>query len=114
MYPCHTQVKQGRTLPVYLFVIFVVYLCLLYSPLLILSVKVKVTIIKSGGKANVPFIIILGSVLGGILLLAIVTSTLWMVSYVVWRGKASYQFMNTYPSFLLKGRLVCDHAVAIL
>lgn len=91
-----------------------IVLCFLHLPLFILSVKVKVTIIKSGGKANVPFVIILGSVLGGMLLLAIVSSTLWTVSYVVWKGKASYKFMNTCPSYLLKGRLVCDLAVALL
>ncbi|XP_048114206.1 integrin alpha-2-like [Alosa alosa] len=43
--------------------------------------KVKVTIIKSGGKGDIPFVIIVGSVLGGLLLLVIVTSTLWTLGF---------------------------------
>ncbi|XP_062410862.1 integrin alpha-2-like [Sardina pilchardus] len=43
--------------------------------------KVNVTIIRSGGKGDIPFIVIVGSVLGGLLLLAIVTLTLWTLGF---------------------------------
>ncbi|XP_031433323.2 integrin alpha-2-like [Clupea harengus] len=43
--------------------------------------KVKVTLVKSGVKLDVPFVVIVGSVLGGLLLLAVVTATLWTLGF---------------------------------
>ncbi|XP_063065775.1 integrin alpha-2-like [Engraulis encrasicolus] len=43
--------------------------------------EVTVTVFKSGRKAGVPFFVIVGSVLGGLLLLAIVTSTMWTLGF---------------------------------
>ncbi|KAL2100298.1 hypothetical protein ACEWY4_004692 [Coilia grayii] len=43
--------------------------------------EVKVAVVKSGRKGGVPFFVIVGSVLGGLALLAIVTSAMWMVCF---------------------------------